>query len=317
MGTFLLYFNLLKDIMRVIIILVGDIMDKMTFKNTNTIDLKAKFHKALENKYFCKICKSLELPEETLMRYTSTLKSAAKEFENCSNCSGLNECKNEINGNLFKAFKNDEGINFSYVECKYKTKYNYQKNVTYYSVPLKLREASIANVYNDDNSRKEVLKMMKKFKDSFLADERPKGIYLYGNFGCGKSYLIAALFNDLAKKDVRSVIVHVPELLRSIKDSFDTDYSERFYELMNTPLLLLDDIGAEYLTEWARDEVIEPILQYRMDQELPTFFTSNYSIKELEKHFIVNGDQLKARRIMERIKQVSTPVELIGEDRRK
>ena len=86
---------------------------------------------------------------------------------------------------------------------------------------------------------------------------------------------------------------------------------------MNTPLLLLDDIGAEYLTPWSRDEIIEPILQYRMDQELPTFFTSNYSIKEIEKHFIVNDDKMKAKRIMERIGQVSIPVELVGKNRRK
>ena len=85
---------------------------------------------------------------------------------------------------------------------------------------------------------------------------------------------------------------------------------------MNAPLLLLDDIGAEYLTAWSRDEVMEPILQYRMDQNLPTFFTSNYSIDEIEKHFIINGDKMKAKRIIERIKQVSDEVELVGKNRR-
>ena len=112
-------------------------------------------------------------------------------------------------------------------------------------------------------------------------------------------------------------MVHTPELIRLIKDSFDSDYSERFDEVMKTPLLLLDDIGAEHLTQWSRDEVLEPILQYRMDHELPTFFTSNYSLKELEKEFVVDGDRIKATRIIERIKQVSEPIELIGKNRRK
>ncbi len=40
-------------------------------------------------------------------------------------------------------------------------------------------------------------------------------------------------------------------------------------------ILMLDDIGAEEITPWARDEVIGPLLHYRMVQELPTFFSSN------------------------------------------
>lgn len=292
-------------------------MEKFEMGKASNIDLDVKFNKALENKYFAKICKSLDLSNDILKMYTSSIMDASKEFENCSNCKGLDKCPNQIPGCLFKAFKNNSGVVFSYVECKHMAKDNFKKNVVYFDLPKKLKEASFSLIYRDDKSRVEIIKKIKAFYDSYLKGESSKGIYLYGNFGCGKSYLIAALFNELAKKDVKSVIVHTPELLRSIKASFDDDYSERFDAVMNAPLLLLDDIGAEYLTAWARDEVIEPILQYRMDQELPTFFTSNYSIKELEKHFVVNDDKMKAKRIIERINQVSTPIELIGENRRK
>lgn len=293
-------------------------MEKMTTKeHSKSIDLKVKFSKSLENNYFKKICKSIDLPQEVMMKYTSSLMEAAKEFENCSNCPGIDKCPNLVKGSIMKAEKNNNGIVFSYVNCSKNIKEKYKDNMTFYDLPTKIREASIQDIYNDDGSRTEVVKKMKSFKDAYLKDEKPKGIYLYGNFGSGKSYLISALFNDLAKKDVRSVIVHTPELIRSIKDSFDTDYSERFEEVMHAPLLLLDDIGAEYLTAWSRDEVLEPILQYRMDEELPTFFTSNYSIKELEKHFIINDDKMKAKRIIERVKQLSNEVELIGENKRK
>ena len=285
-------------------------------KKASKIDLQVRFKKNLDNKYFYKICKSLELPEEVLIKNTSSLLDCAKEFEKCSNCKGLVECKNMTTGYMMKATKNNNGIAFSYVSCKYLNKQNYKKNVSLFDLPIKLKNASMKDVYVDDKSRKDILKKMKEFKDSYLNGEKPKGIYLYGSFGAGKSYLISALFNDLAQNNVKSVIVHVPELIRSIKDSFDKDYSDRFDEVMNAELLLLDDIGAEYLTPWSRDEVLEPILQYRMDQELPTFFTSNYSNKEIEDHFTINGDKLKAKRIIERINQVSTPIELVGKNRR-
>lgn len=49
-------------------------------------------------------------------------------------------------------------------------------------------------------------------------------------------------------------------------------------------LLLLDDIGAETVTNWSRDEILGTILQYRMENNLSTFITSNLNISELEGH---------------------------------
>ena len=100
-------------------------------------------------------------------------------------------------------------------------------------------------------------------------------------------YLIAALFNELAKKEVSSVLVYYPELLRSLKASFGSDYDEKYEFIKKAPLLLLDDIGAENTTAWSRDEVLGPILQYRMDEHLPTFFTSNLTIEELENNLSI------------------------------
>ena len=82
---------------------------------------------------------------------------------------------------------------------------------------------------------------------------------------------------------------------------------------------MLDDIGAENVTNWGRDEILGTILQYRMDNHLTTFFTSNLDINELEKHLSItkdNMDMVKARRIIERIKQLTIDMELISKNRR-
>ena len=81
----------------------------------------------------------------------------------------------------------------------------------------------------------------------------------------------------------------------------------------------MDDIGAENSSSWSRDEVLGPLLQYRMDNNLPTFFTSNLTIEELEKALSISSsgvDKVKARRIIERIKQLSITQELISKNRR-
>ena len=85
-------------------------------------------------------------------------------------------------------------------------------------------------------------------------------------------------------------------------------------------MLLLDDIGAETVTEWSRDEVLGTILQYRMEEGLATFFTSNLTISELEQHLAVTNkdvDNVKARRIIERIKQLTDDMTMISVNLRK
>lgn len=298
--------------------LVVKYMDKISFDSkANNLDLNVNYNNALKDIDFCKIVKSLDVDIKVIKDNTSSIMECAREVKNCSSCKGLFECKNLVSGSFMYPFKSGDGLVTSFVNCKYKNEEKYKKKVNLFDLPLKLKDASFKDIYKDDKNRFELIKKIMKFYDDYLKGIPSKGLYISGSFGAGKSYLVAALFNELAKKEISSVIVHVPELIRSIKDSFDSDYSDRFDTVRSTPLLLLDDIGAEYLTAWARDEVLEPVLQYRMDNSLPTFFTSNYNIKEIEKHFIVGDDKMKAKRIMERILEVSEPIEVVTDDKRR
>ena len=148
-----------------------------------------------------------------------------------------------------------------------------------------------------------------------------KGLYLYGSFGSGKTYLISAMFNELAKSGVKSAIVFYPEYLSNLKSSFGKlDYQEKIDKLKKIPLLLIDDIGAETTTQWSRDEVLCPIMQYRMQEKLPTFFTSNLDLELLEQHLALskNGiEEVKAKRIIERINALTEKEDLITKNYRK
>lgn len=293
-------------------------IDKFLNSKIST-SIKQNYIKALEDEAFRRLITQYKIDEEVGMKYTSRLMDSSKEHTNCSNCPSLAACSNSVRGFCLTPKQNKNTINFSYGMCKYLKKEEYRENVQVFDVAKDIKNASIKNIYTNDKNRIEIIKAIKNFINEYKKGTNPKGIYLHGSFGSGKTYLISALFNELAKSGTTSVIIHTPELLRSLKDSFSTDYSEKFYLLKHTPLLLLDDIGAEYLTAWGRDEVIEPILQYRMDEELPTFFTSNFTILELEKHFTTASnsiDKVKARRIIERIKQLSVEVELISKNLR-
>ena len=292
-------------------------------KKSDVTKLKSYYGEALSNKDFKEYVDSLDVGSDILIKYTASIEDAIIEKNNCKNCSSLKNCLNTLKGHIYTAIKDGNNLNFSYIPCdkliKEESTYAYKKNITCFDLPKEISEASFSKAYRDDNKRLPIFKYFKEFMDSYLKDKKGKGLYLSGSFGSGKTYLIAALFNELAKKDINSALVYYPELLRSLKSSFGSDYEEKFDFIKRVPLLLLDDIGAENTTSWSRDEVLGPILQYRMEEELPTFFTSNLTLEELEKTLSTtnNGiEKVKAKRIIERIKQLTVPLELISKNRR-
>ena len=300
------------------------LQDQTILKEVDHNQLKQSFVKAMAVPLFRQFVESLGIKEELLEKYTSRLLDAYQEAQHCKNCPGLGMCQNEVVGFVMTPEQEENVIHFSYRMCPFQKKleeeHAYQKNIYQFDIPKKVRDASLKEVYVTDKNRTAVIRYFKDFIKHYKDIEKPKGLYLYGSFGTGKSYLLAALFNELAKKKVRSAMIYYPEFLRSLKESFGTDYKEKFETIKKAPLLLLDDIGAENMTAWSRDEVLGPLLQYRMDEGLPTFFTSNFNYQELEEHFASGSsmtEKVKARRILERMKQLTIEMTLIGDNYRK
>lgn len=301
-------------------------MEKVSFGRVNNRKLEDNFIRALKNPNFVKVVNTLNTRDEVKFRYTTQLMDIANNLDICANCKGLSKCPYDIKGLYKMAIVENDLIKFVYRKCPFKEKEDsdkaYLKNIYTYKMPKEISEASFRKIYKDDSNRLEAIKALKYFYDHYNKDKMIKGIYLHGNFGCGKTYLVSALFNELAKKGVQSTIIYFPEFLRSLKASFSGDndeYNVRFDQVKYAPLLLLDDIGAEKLSDWARDEVLGVILQFRMEENLPTFFTSNLSLGELEMHLSIvknSVDKVKARRIIERIKYLSQEVKMISVNRR-
>ncbi len=302
-----------------------------TIKNVKDLNYKLKlaYEDAKKDPSFKELVDSINLNDDELMKNTSTIEECALEYKNCKNCPGLVACKNKMIGYCYLPVLNDGKLSFSYVACKYKNKLSedtkYQRNVTSIDIPREIRNAKIKDIYTDDKNRASVIKWILKYIKDYKEGKREKGLYLHGNFGCGKTYLIAAMFNELAKDGVKSAIVYWPEYLRSLKSSYSSSSSDEFKDKYNevkyAKLLLIDDLGAEGVTSWSRDEILGTLLQYRMQEGLPTFITSNLNIKELEEHLSTStnnkSERVKAVRIIERIKQLMIDTEMIGQNNRK
>jgi len=117
--------------------------------------------------------------------------------------------------------------------------------------------------------------------------ESPKGWLVFlGTFGCGKTHLAAAIANrQVALGRDTPMFVVVPDLLDHLRAAFSptslVSYDKRFDEVRTTPLLILDDLGTESATPWAREKLFQ-LLNYRYVTQLPTVITSSDPIDKIE-----------------------------------
>ena len=284
-------------------------------KNKYNSNQEKEFNEALNSDEYRALVKKLHIKKEDAMKNTIKLLDSIEELSNCKNCKSLYECKNRVKGYVYFPEQKESNLVFSYVPCKYEKKALNKERITAESV---LENAKMKDIKATKN-RIEVIKWIKNYYNNFDPYLTNKGLYLHGNFGTGKTYLISALFNELKSKfKIDAEIVYVPELLRKLKEDLNS-VGDKLYYLENVNVLLLDDIGAEKVTEWGRDEILGTILQTRMNKGMPTFFTSNLNITELEHHLSLtkeNEDLVKAKRIIERIKFLAEDIELLGNNYR-
>jgi DNA replication protein DnaC len=109
-------------------------------------------------------------------------------------------------------------------------------------------------------------------------------LLLQGGFGCGKTHLAAAIANFAVSMGVPTLFLTVPDLLDTLRFSFDsedTPFEQRFDEIRNAPLLVLDDFGTQNATAWAQEKLFQ-IMNYRYINKLPLVVTTNLEMDQIE-----------------------------------
>ena len=110
-----------------------------------------------------------------------------------------------------------------------------------------------------------------------FAQEPDGWLVFMGDTGCGKTHLAVAVAEQRIKAGQPVFFALVPDLLDYLRYTFSPDsrvtYDERFEEVKQTPLLILDDLGAESSTQWANEKLYQ-IIVHRHNAQLPTIITT-------------------------------------------
>lgn len=116
--------------------------------------------------------------------------------------------------------------------------------------------------------------------------QKPDGwLVLKGGYGCGKTHLAAAVANYRLAIGQPVLFVNTPDLLDHLRAAYSphspTTYDERFEQVRNAPLLVLDDLGTQSNTEWAQEKMYQ-IFNFRYNARLPTVITTNEELESIE-----------------------------------
>ena len=267
-----------------------------------------------------------DVDEAFLKTHQGRLSNIINYQKLCIGCSGLFACRQVTTGHVLDAKVEDGVFEHTISYCHYyQEKQDAIKHLDQF-IYNDLPESMATIALDDLDLSKETDQYLLTVNACYqwLANPKSKAGFLYGTPGIGKTYLLAAVANQCAKSNMSVAFVHVPTFIAKAKASFD-DIDDRFFrlkqEIMMADVCFFDDTGAEVVTPWSRDELLLPIFNARLHENLPTWFSSNEDEKSLLRHYEITAkgekQPVKAIRIMERIQALATPMYLDGKNRRR
>lgn len=177
---------------------------------------------------------------------------------------------------------------------------------------FKSKEMQEMTLAKDDNKNPTVSKAIKTYINGYSMNVlrgKAKGLFIYGTYGTGKSFFAACIANAMIDKGYSVRMGTGADFEAEIFGA--QDKAAAYQKFLDYDLLILDDFASERKSDYMY-EVLYNIVNDRYNARKTMIFTSNMTTEET-----VNPKEPRIQRIMSRIWEMTTPVELTGQDRRK
>lgn len=146
------------------------------------------------------------------------------------------------------------------------------------------RSLQRATLDNYEPTSDELAKAKQQVTDYINNFDGTSNLLLYGSYGTGKSHLSISATKKVIEAGYSSLFLSLPKLLTKIRDTYNDDQmtEDRLLEhIREVDLLVLDDLGAEQVTEWSNSKLFE-VMDSRSGKA--TIYTTNLGSAELRDH---------------------------------
>lgn len=233
----------------------------------------------------------------------------------------------DANGNVKSKLYPDYSPILNYqngvVSISYKIKTIKKTEMFTYHIPEDISKAQLSDVSRSGSDRLAVSSFINIFLNSYKIDggqfkKTNIGLYLSGPTETGKTYIAAAIGNEVANKGYSVAMYSYPDLSMRIKNELDA-YSSKNIELIVSKmqafdLLILDDFGTEMFGSTIRDAVLKKVLKYRVENKKPIIITSIIRLDRLQDTALRKDgseqESIKAQWAQEKIKESMTEYKL-------
>jgi len=157
----------------------------------------------------------------------------------------------------------------------------------------------------------DIVREVRRFCDGIEANiDEGRGLWLVGDTGTGKTTL-AMLVSKWALQTKRTVAIYsLPRLLNLLRDAIETEEGVLglLDRLATVDLLHIDDLGAEYRTDWVIEQLYS-IVNTRYEEQRSIVVTTNLMPDAL-------SEQIGARTVSRLVEMCGEVLPLFGADRR-
>mgnify|MGYP002523717353 CR=1 FL=1 len=230
------------------------------------------------------------------------------DYNYCKNCPGIEKCNKEIPHLSIDLIKEGKFINVTYKPChKLMEKIRIDSHYLYDDFPQEWKTSSVKTLDLTEKRRPIIKEFLK-----ILNNESSRWIYVIGNHKVGKSFLLVTLANEFVNSNLGTVaIINAPQRIKELADlSYQNkdEFAQTMLALSKVPLLVIDDFGEEYKSEYIRDTIVIPLLSEREHQNLLTFFTSEFSISDIQQMYSIGqaSGAIRGKQLARLLKDMAT-----------
>jgi DNA replication protein DnaC len=164
------------------------------------------------------------------------------------------------------------------VRCDCRRQRLVQNRLAHAGIEPRYKNCTLDNFRIDTDAQREAVRKCRSFIDRFPVVDR--GLLFMGMPGAGKTHLAVAVLKEVVERTgAAGLFIDVRTLLRTIRNTFNPVVKATEFDViqpvMDAPLLVIDELGAEKLSEWV-DETMTLIVNTRYNKRLATIFTTNY-----------------------------------------